>query len=85
MFFRSSIEHTLSGWTDWFILSVRTAQPAAGTAHSFLELADYSLHMVGSSLLFLHESDPANPFIARQGSEVLPFSERCFIRSKSPA
>ena len=53
--------------------AVRTAWPAARSAHSFLKFRAYSLNVLSSRFRFLDGDNPADPLIAREWRNVLPF------------
>ena len=53
--------------------AVRTAWPAARSAHSFLKFRAYSLNVLSSRFRSLHGDNPADPLIAREWRNVLPF------------
>jgi hypothetical protein len=55
------------------ILAMNTAQPATGPAYPLLEFTDRPFDMLLSRLVFLDESNPAYPFIARKGRKILPY------------
>ena len=64
---------------------MRTTRPATRPAHSFLQLRAHPLHMLPPRLRFLHREYPADPFIARQRSNVLPLCPRRRIGNKGLA
>ena len=53
--------------------AVRTAWPAARSAHSFLKFRAHSLNVLSSRFRFLDGDNPADPLIAREWRNVLPF------------
>jgi hypothetical protein len=53
--------------------AVRTAWPATRPAHSFLEFRAYPLNMLSSGFRFLDGDNPADPLIAREWRNILPF------------
>jgi len=53
--------------------AVRTAWPAARSPHSFLKFRAYSLNVLSSRFRSLHGDNPADPLIAREWRNVLPF------------
>jgi hypothetical protein len=53
--------------------AVRTAWPATRSAHSFLEFRTYPLNVLPSSFWLLDGDNPADPLIAREWRNVLPF------------
>jgi hypothetical protein len=57
-------------------LSVRTAWPATGPAHSFFEFRAYPFNVLPSGFRFLDGDNPADPLIAREWRDVLPFCPR---------
>src|SRR5579862_8024956 len=59
-----------------FVSAVRTARPATRPAHSFLELRAYTLNVLSSGFRFLDGDGPADPFIAREWRNILPFCPR---------
>ena len=59
------------------------ADPAAWTALSFQEFGDRSLDMLFSGLLFFDRCYPADPFVARERRQVIPFFQRARIGSQS--
>jgi hypothetical protein len=56
-----------------FFSAVRTARPATRSAHSFLKFRAYSLNVLSSRFRFLDGDNPADPLIAREWRNVLPF------------
>ena len=52
---------------------MNTAQPATWPAHPLLEFTDRPFDMLFSRLVFLDEGNPADPFIARKGRQILPY------------
>src|ERR1700740_1886205 len=59
-----------------FFSAVRTAAPAARPAHSFLKFRAYSLNVLSSRFRFLDGDNPADPLIASEWRNVLPFCPR---------
>jgi hypothetical protein len=53
--------------------AVRTAWPATRPTHSFLEFRAYPLNVLPSGFRFLDGDDPADPLIAREWRNALPF------------
>ena len=62
---------------------MNAAQPAAGAAHSFLELPGCPFYMVLSGFLLFDEGNPAEPLIAGQGGEIFPHLKRLGVRKQS--
>lgn len=56
--------------------SVRTAWPATRPALSFFEARAYLLDVVPSGFRLLDVGNPADPLIARERRDVLPFRQR---------
>ena len=55
------------------ISAVRTAWPATRPAHSFLKFRTHPLDVLLSGFRFLDRDNPADPLIAREWRNVLPF------------
>jgi hypothetical protein len=55
------------------ISAVRTAWPATRPAHSFLKFRAYPLNVLPSGFRFLDGENPADPLIAREWRNILPF------------
>jgi hypothetical protein len=64
-------------------LPVRTAWPAARAAHSFFEFPAYPLNVLPSGFRLLDGDNPADPLIAREWRNLLPFCPRCWVRNES--
>ena len=72
-----------SGFRFLFSLSpVRTTWPATRPTHSFLKLRAYSLNVLPPGFRFLYGDHPADPFIAREWRNILPFCTRSRIRNE---
>ena len=65
------------------ISAVRAAWPAARPAHSFFKFRAYSLNVLPSSLRFLDGNSPADPLIARERRNILPFCPRRRVRNEN--
>ena len=52
---------------------VRAAWPATRPAHSFLKFRAYPLNVLPSGFRFLDGDNPADPLIAREWRNILPF------------
>ena len=63
--------------------AVRTAWPAARSAHSFLKFRAYPLDVLPSSFCFLDRDNPANPLIACQWRNILPFCPCHRVRNEN--
>jgi len=63
--------------------AVRTAWPAARSAHSFLKFRAYSLNVLSSRFRFLDGDNPADPLIAREWRNILPFCPRRRVRNEN--
>ena len=61
---------------------MNATDPATRTAHSFLELAHHPFYMILSRCLLLDRDRPADPLVARERRDVLPFRERRFVGSE---
>lgn len=66
-----------------FRSAVRTAGPATRAAHSFLKFCAYPLNVLLSGFGSLHRDNPADPLVASERRNVLPFFPRRRIRNKS--
>src|SRR6516162_913326 len=64
-------------------LAVRTAWPATRPAHSFLKFRAYPLNVLPSGFRFLDGDHPADPLIARERRNILPFCPRHRVRNES--
>ena len=62
--------------------AMRTAWPATRPAHSFLEFRAYPLNVLPSGFRFLDGDNPADPLIARQRRNILPFCPSHRVRSE---
>jgi len=56
--------------------AVRAAGPATGPAHSFLQFRAHAFDVLPSGFGFLDGDHPADPLIARERGDVLPFGAR---------
>jgi hypothetical protein len=65
------------------ISAVRTAWPATRPAHSFLKFRAHPLDVLPSGFRFLDGDNPADPFIAREWRNVLPFGPRQRVRNEN--
>ena len=63
--------------------AVRTAWPATRPAHSFLKFRAYPLDVLPSSFRFLDRDNPANPLIACQWRNILPFCPCHRVRNEN--
>src|SRR5208282_5267697 len=63
----------LVGHAIFALSAVRTAWPATRSAHSFLEFCAYPLNVLPSGFRLLDGDNPADPFIAREWRNILPF------------
>ena len=63
--------------------AVRTAWPATRPAHSFLKFRAYPLDVLPSGFRFLDRDNPANPLIACQWRNVLPFCQCHGVRNEN--
>jgi hypothetical protein len=64
---------------------MNAAYPTARAAHSLLELADCPLYVFPSCLMLLNKGNPANPLIAREWCQAVPFCKRAWIGSERPS
>ena len=55
---------------------MRTAWPATRPAHSFLEFRAYPFNVLPSGFRFLDGDNPADPLVAREWRNILPFGPR---------
>ncbi|MDB4984702.1 MAG: hypothetical protein JWM20_881 [Patescibacteria group bacterium] len=62
---------------------MNASRPAARPAHTFAHLVESDFNAVGAGLFLLCGSNPANPFVAGQGSYVLPYVLHLGVRSDS--
>jgi RNA polymerase sigma-70 factor, ECF subfamily len=69
-------------WRNVFS-AVRTAWPATRPPHSFLEFRAYPLNVLPSRFRFLDSDNPADPFVARERRNILPFCSRNRIGNES--
>ena len=65
------------------ISAVRTAWPATRSAHSFFKFRAYTLNVLPSGFRFLDGDNPADPLIAREGRNILPFCPRGRVRNEN--
>jgi len=63
--------------------SVRTAWPATRSAHSFFKFRVYTVNVLPSGFRFLDGDNPADPLIAREGRNILPFCPRGRVRNEN--
>ena len=61
---------------------MRATGPAARPAHSFFKLCAHPLDVLLSRFRFLDGDDPADPFVARERCNILPFCSRRWVRSE---
>jgi hypothetical protein len=61
------------------ISAVRAAWPATRAAHSFFKLRADSLDVLLSGFRFLDGDSPADPLIAGEGRNILPFCQRLWV------
>lgn len=66
-------------------LTVHTAGPAAGSAHTFSKLRVSPLDSTFPGFDKLCALNPANPFIARQWCDVMPCHECLLVSCKGPS
>lgn len=66
-----------------FISAVRTSRPATRPAHSFFKFRAYPLNVLPSGFRFLDGDNPADPLIAREWRNILPFFERRRVRKEN--
>jgi hypothetical protein len=62
---------------------VRTAWPATRPAHSFFKFRAYPLNVLPSGFGFPDGDNPADPLIAREWSNILPFCPRRRVRNEN--
>jgi hypothetical protein len=65
------------------ISAVGTAGPATRPAHSFFKFRAYALNVLPSGFRFLDRYNPADPVIAREWRNILPFCARGGIRNEN--
>ena len=70
----------LGRWEFSLTSAVRTARPATRAAHSFFKFGAYALNVLPSGFRFLDGNNPADPFIACEWRNILPFSPRRRVR-----
>src|SRR5262249_52511979 len=63
--------------------AVRAAWPATRPAHSLLKLRTYTLNVLLSGFRFFYGDNPADPFIARERRNILPFCQRRRVRNEN--
>ena len=63
--------------------AVRTAWPVTRSAHSFLEFCAYLLNVLTSGFRFVDGDNPADPLIACQRGDILPFCPRGWVRNEN--
>ena len=71
-FFRFSTEHPFLRPAQLFVLAVRAADPAAGTAHAFFEFSDGPFDVLFPGLVFFNKRHPTDPLVAGERSEAVP-------------
>ena len=72
-----------SGFRFLFSLSpVRTTWPATRPTHSFFKLRAYPLNVLPPGFRFLYGGYPADPFIACEWRNILPFCTRSRVRNE---
>ena len=62
--------------------AVRTTWPATRPTHSFLKLRAYPLNVLPPGFRFLYGGYPADPFIACEWRNILPFCTRSRVRNE---
>jgi hypothetical protein len=67
--------------TQRFVASVNAAHKTARAAHPVMKFQAHPFNMLASGLRFLHRNDPANPLIASQWRQSLPYLHSGGIRS----
>ena len=72
----SSVEHPLHRSADRLVSPMDAADPTTRPAHSFDKFRDHPPHMILPRLRRLDRYRPADPFVARERRDVLPFGER---------
>jgi hypothetical protein len=65
------------------ISAVRAAWPATRPPHSFFKFRAYPLNVLPSGFRFLDGDNPADPLIAREWRNVLPFCPRRRVRNEN--
>src|ERR1700686_483448 len=73
----------LTGQVRYSFSAVGTAWPATRPAHSFLNFCAYPLNVLPSGFRPLDGDDPADPFIAREWRNILPFCSRRRVRNEN--
>ena len=63
--------------------AVGTAWPTTRPTHSFLKFCAYPLNVLPSGFRPLDGDDPADPFIAREWRNILPFCSRRRVRNEN--
>jgi hypothetical protein len=63
--------------------TMRTTSPTTRPTHSLFKFRAQPLNVLPSGFRLLDGDNPADPFIARQGCNILPFCSRRWIRNKS--
>ena len=63
--------------------AVRTAWPATRPAHSFFKFRAYPLNVLPSGFRFLDGDNPADPLIAREWRNILPFCPCDRVRNEN--
>ena len=64
-------------------LAVRTTWPATRPAHSLFKFRAYPLNVLPSGFRFLDGDNPADPLIAREWRNILPFCPRRRVRNEN--
>ena len=72
-------------WQAVLTSAVRAAWPTTRPAHSFLKFRTHTLDVLSSSFRFLDRDNPANPLIARQWRNILPFCPRHLVGNENPS
>lgn len=67
----------------WLRSAVRTARPATRPPHSFIKFRSYPLNVLPSGFRFLDRDNPADPLIAREWRNILPFFPRRRVRNEN--
>src|SRR5258708_1953537 len=63
--------------------AVMATWPATRPAHAFLKFRAHSLNVLPSGFRFLYGDNPADPLIAREGCNILPFCPRRRVRNEN--
>jgi hypothetical protein len=84
--YRRSIEDFVAWYCSeprLLISAVRTAWPATRPAHSFIKFRAYPLNVLPSGFRFLDGDHPADPLIAREWRNILPFCHCHRVRNEN--